>query len=335
MNDKPQSTAIAVSAGRFPWVKEFEERYGVDKVQWRALIDAVFPTAKTIDSIVLALSYCKARGLDPFKRPVHIVPMYDKARGGTVDTIWPGIGELLTTASRTGAFAGRDAAIFGPTMESQWGAVKVSHPEWCEVVVYRIVHGQRMAFHGPRVYWLETYASKRHDDPAPNSMWMKRPFGQIEKCALAGSVRAAFPEEIGNEYAAEEMEGKVLEGQFERVAQAEPTAKLAKAPPKNKLAEFAKVEASESDQEELADALRMIAAVKNAKGLSLARKHAIPLMGRFDDAWPEGKEQIVSALAEADDRIAAGPPSQAKAVTTGAGMDVEGRAPAPVDSSEG
>jgi L-fucose mutarotase/ribose pyranase (RbsD/FucU family) len=40
-------------------------------------------------------------------------------------------------------------------------------------------------------------------------MWVKRPHGQLLKCAKAASLRAAFPEEA--DYTAEEMEGKVIE----------------------------------------------------------------------------------------------------------------------------
>ena len=40
-------------------------------------------------------------------------------------------------------------------------------------------------------------------DPSAN-----RPVGQLEKCAEAGALRRAFPEEIGNALTAEEMEGQ-------------------------------------------------------------------------------------------------------------------------------
>ena len=43
----------------------------------------------------------------------------------------------------------------------------------------------------------------------PTDMWVKRPHGQLLKCAKAASLRAAFPEEA--DYTAEEMEGKVIE----------------------------------------------------------------------------------------------------------------------------
>lgn len=203
-----------VSPPRLPYHPAVQERFGFDAADWRALTDAVFPSASTTDAVILALSYCKARKLDPFKKPVQIVPMWDAKRKQMVDTVWPGIGELRTTAFRTGQYAGRDAAIFGEmhTLKLAEG-VEVLHPEWCEVVVYRLLGGVRCPFHGPRVHWMETYATKGRDANAPNAMWAKRPNGQLEKCAEAAALRAAFPEELGNEYAAEEMEGKVIDAE--------------------------------------------------------------------------------------------------------------------------
>ena len=44
-------------------------------------------------------------------------------------------------------------------------------------------------------------------------MWANRPVGQLEKCAEAGALRRAFPEEIGNALTAEEMDGqRTLDG---------------------------------------------------------------------------------------------------------------------------
>jgi hypothetical protein len=57
-------------------------------------------------------------------------------------------------------------------------------------------------------------------------MWCRRPFGQIEKCAEAAALRRAFPEEIGNEYTAEEMEGHAL-----LIASSETESPMAKLPP--------------------------------------------------------------------------------------------------------
>jgi phage recombination protein Bet len=188
---------------------------------WKVLSDSIFPSAKTAEGIVLAVHYCAARNLDVMKRPVHVVPMYSKALGREIETVWPGIAELQTTAARTGQWAGMDPPRFGPLCERTFGGrvkrdgswqeleVAVSFPEWCEVTVYRIVAGQRCAFTEP-VFWLEAYARLGGSySELPTDMWVKRPRGQLMKCAKAASLRAAFPEEAT--YTAEEMEGKVIE----------------------------------------------------------------------------------------------------------------------------
>lgn len=206
---------------RLPYHPAIEDRFQVDKGQWKVLVEAIFPSAKTADAIVMALSYCQSRKLDVMKRPVHIVPMWDSARGGYVETVWPGISELRTTASRTQGYAGVDEAEFGPTRKVKFtGRVKdrgdwkdqtieIEFPDWCRLTVYRIVDGQRCKFVGPKVKWEETYATLGNSD-IPNKMWQERPEGQIEKCAEAAALRRAFPEELGNELTAEEMAGRGL-----------------------------------------------------------------------------------------------------------------------------
>lgn len=197
----------AIAGPRLPYHPVIEERFGVDKASWKALVEAIFPAAQSTESVILALSYCRARNLDPFKRNVHIVPIWDKQKRKLVDTVWPGIGELRTTAFRTAVYAGRDATVFGPDIENEWpvtdqtGAthrVKVRFPEWAQVTVYRMVKGNRVAFQGPRVYWMETFSSNKGGEP--NSMWVKRPRGQLDKCAEAAALRAAFPEELGDDF---------------------------------------------------------------------------------------------------------------------------------------
>jgi len=208
MSQATQSNELATISGpRLPYPKGVDERFNIDRSAWKALVEAVFPNATSPESVVLALSYCHARKLDVFKRVVHIVPIWSSERKCLVDTVWPGIGELRTTAARTGAYAGRDAAQFGPTRTETVGDVPMAYPEWCQITVYRVVGQIRCAFVGPKVYWMESYATKRRDSDAPNEMWATRPIGQIEKCAEAAALRAAFPEEIGNDYIPEEVEG--------------------------------------------------------------------------------------------------------------------------------
>ena len=51
-------------------------------------------------------------------------------------------------------------------------------PDWCRLTVYRIVDGQRCKFVGPKVKWVETYATIGNSD-IPNQMWEERPEGQL------------------------------------------------------------------------------------------------------------------------------------------------------------
>ena len=208
---------------RLPYHQALKDRFGIEPSGWKALVEAVFPSAKTVDAVVMALSYCKARNLDPFKRPVHIVPMWDNKARAYVETIWPGIAELRTTAARTANYAGCDAAEFGPILEETFsGKVKkgqewetksftVKFPEWCRLTVYRLMpNGERCKFVGPKVLWHESYATIGRSD-LPNDMWRERPDGQLEKCAEAAALRRAFPEELGNDLTAEEMTGRVID----------------------------------------------------------------------------------------------------------------------------
>jgi phage recombination protein Bet len=192
---------------------------GLDRNTWEVLCDSIFPSAKTAEGILLAVRYCQARGLDALKRPVHVVPMWSKALGREVETIWPGINEVQITASRTGQWAGLDPARFGSDItrvfegraktESGWNDVRVevTFPEFAEVTVYRLVNGVRCPF-SETVFWEEAYSRASGGD-VPTAMWIRRPRGQLLKCAKAASLRAAFPEEAS--YTAEEMAGKSIE----------------------------------------------------------------------------------------------------------------------------
>jgi len=189
----------------------------VDAGKWRVLVEAIFPNAKSADSVMLALDYCKARGLDVLKKPVNIVPMWSSALGRYVETVWPSINEIQVTAARTGQWAGMDEPVWGNNItrtfegrqKNKQGAwedrtVEVTYPESCAVTVYRLIGDGRCAFTEP-VYWIEAYG-RIGGGELPNDMWAKRPRGQLHKVAKAASLRAAFPEE-GDTPAAEEMEG--------------------------------------------------------------------------------------------------------------------------------
>jgi phage recombination protein Bet len=181
------------------------------------LRSSLYPGAKD-DSIKLVLGYCRAAGLDPMQKPVHLVPMNVKKVGGGRDeyewrdVVMPGIGLYRVQAARTGELAGIDEPEFGPEMPMP-GRPGSTVPEWCRVTVYRMIGGQRVAFTA-REYWLENYATAKRDSDAPNAMWQRRPRGQIAKCAEAQALRKAFPE-LGSQPTADETiidTGDVIDG---------------------------------------------------------------------------------------------------------------------------
>jgi len=189
--------------------------------QFQVLRDVIHPNASSAASVLMAFDYCRARNLDPFKKVVHIVPAWSKKTGGLVDTIWPGIAEVRTTAHRTGTYLGCDEVVFGPDITREFSPkVTVTFPAWAQMTVYKSVGGQRIAFPGPKVRWLEEYATEKHDSVVPNSMWQQRPYGQIEKCCEAAALRKAWPEET--DMTAEEMAGKVLDDAGDAYEEAPP-----------------------------------------------------------------------------------------------------------------
>lgn len=182
-----------------------------------ALKSSLYPGASD-ESVDMVLAYCQAAQLDPMTKPVHIVPVWipEKKSGNQVvtpagmrDVVMPGIELYRTKAHRTGEYAGQDEAEYGATVDEVLSGVRVRYPEWCKVTVYRVANGERVPY-SAKVYWLEAYATAKRDTDAPNSMWKKRPFGQLEKCAEALALRKAFPEAVGAQPTAEEMEGKSL-----------------------------------------------------------------------------------------------------------------------------
>ena len=184
------------------------------------LESSLYPGAAK-ESIKLVVGYCKAAGLDPMQKPVHIVPIWDAKAGRMRDVIMPGIGLYRTQASRTGEFAGMSEPEFGPDITESIGGQSVTYPEWCRVKVKRLLPSGAMAEFTALEFWIENYAIKggKEKSVAPNAMWTKRKRGQLAKCTSAQALRIAFPE-LGAAPTAEEMEGKEIDmGAAEVVSQ--------------------------------------------------------------------------------------------------------------------
>ena len=176
----------------------------------RVLESSVYPGAKP-ESIRLVVNACRAAQRDPLKKPFHIVPMSVKdSRSGKYewrDVIMPGIANYRMDASRTGQYAGASEPEFGPDVKLNLDGTEITVPEWCKVTVYRqMATGQIVAFTA-REYWVENYATAGRDTKRPNSMWMRRPRGQLSKCAEAQALRKGFPDATGDAPTADEMAG--------------------------------------------------------------------------------------------------------------------------------
>lgn len=192
------------------------------------LSTSLYPGAN-IGSIKMVLGYCRAAGLDPMQKPVHIVPMYDRNMGGMRDVVMPGIGLYRTQAARTGAHMGSSEPEFGPDVTENIGGTEITYPKWCKVTVKRRLPTGEVAEHTATELWKENYAVRggKEKSIAPNAMWFKRPYGQLAKCAQAQALRMAFPE-IGAEATAEEMEGKALYDNAITVDAVDPTMSMPK-----------------------------------------------------------------------------------------------------------
>lgn len=174
------------------------------------LRSSLYPGA-AIESIKMVLSYCKAAGLDPMQKPVHIVPMWDSKSGGMRDVIMPGVNLYRTQAMRGGECAGVTEPEFGPDITETIGGQSITFPQWCRVSVKRRLPTGEIVDFTAREFWKENYAVKggKEKSIAPNAMWTKRPYGQIAKCAEAQALRKAFPE-LASAPTADEMEGKAM-----------------------------------------------------------------------------------------------------------------------------
>lgn len=177
-----------------------------------AVLESSFYPGASPQSIGMVLAYCRAAGLDPMQRPVHIVPMWDERTGRMRDVVMPGIGLYRTQAARTGQYAGISEPEFGPDITETIGSCLVTFPAWCRVTVLRTLPNGQTAEFPAREYWRECFASKggKARDPSPNKMWGRRPYGMLAKCAEAQALRRAFPE-LGSAPTAEEMLGQAIE----------------------------------------------------------------------------------------------------------------------------
>ncbi len=190
-----------------------------DDQKFKVVKDTLYPGSSDQEAQMI-LNYCTARKIDPMLKPVHLVPMSVKTdrkdkMGKTIyewrSVVMPGIGLYRIDAARTGQYMGMSEPEFGEDVCENIGSLKITYPKWCKITVKRLMTNGSVAEFPAKEYWKENYATKSKDDASPNSMWAKRTYAQLAKCAEAQALRKAFPESVGNEMTYEEMEGKLFD----------------------------------------------------------------------------------------------------------------------------
>lgn len=184
-----------------------------------ALLKRTFATDKiTDDEFAMFLAVCKRNNLDPFKRQAYVVKYGGKA------VVQTGIDGYRALAARTGELDGQDPPIWYDLVTSSSKAVATEgspqppagpvtftpyevwpfkdHPPFAaRAAVYR------KGVSRPFVYLARFDAFvRRGQDGTPMNLWRTMPDVMIFKCALAQSLRAAFPDELAGIYTVEEME---------------------------------------------------------------------------------------------------------------------------------
>ena len=167
---------------------------------------SLYPGA-TDASVRMVLDYCKARKLDPFLKPVHIVPMWDSKAKEMRDVIMPGLNLYRTQAAESGKLAGISEPEFGPRVSFTLGSATIQAPEFCKVTVKRLMPSGQIADFTAIEFFDEAVSVDKNGNPTP--MWKKRPRGMLAKTAESQALRKAFPD-IGAAETAEEMEGKTI-----------------------------------------------------------------------------------------------------------------------------
>ena len=252
----------------------------------QVLQSSLYPGA-SLSSIKMVLGYCKASGLDPMQKPVHIVPMWDSKAGVMRDVIMPGVGLHRTQAARSGECAGVSEPDFGPDTTETLGGQSITFPAWCRVSVKRRLPTGEVVEFTAKEFWKENYAIKggKEKSIAPNAMWTKRPYGQLAKCAEAQALRKAFPE-VGSQPTADEMEGKTLDAG--EVVQPAPPAHYPEDAFEKNVDAWAKTISSGKMTEE-----RLVAMV-SAKG-AITEEQRAELRNRVMDLMPPPPADVIDA----------------------------------------
>lgn len=154
----------------------------------------------TDQEVVMFLNLCKFNRLNPFLREAYLIKY-----GSSPATMVVGKDAILKRAMRNPRYSGFQAGVYvvrqDGTLEERPGSLTLPGESlaggWAKVVVKRFDCPVEAAVS------FEEYCQRK--DGKPTSNWAVRPATMIRKVALVQALREAFPEDLSDMYAAEEM----------------------------------------------------------------------------------------------------------------------------------
>lgn len=154
----------------------------------------------TDQEVVMFLNLCKFNRLNPFLREAYLIKY-----GSSPATMVVGKDAILKRAMRNPRYSGFQAGVYvvrqDGTLEERPGSLTLPGESlaggWAKVVVKGFDCPVEVAVS------FEEYCQRK--DGKPTSNWASRPATMIRKVALVQALREAFPEDLSDMYAAEEM----------------------------------------------------------------------------------------------------------------------------------
>lgn len=182
-----------------------------DESQIQTITKTIF-RGGTPSQLALFVQVCSRTGLDPFAKQIH--PVFRKAKVKRDNkwveevqmTIQVGIDGYRLIAQRTGDFEGFTAAEWCDEL-GEWCDVWLNDdkpPTAARVGVWRRGFREAVTFTARYKEYVQTKDAyedgERTGAKTANSMWAKMPANMLRKCAEAGALRAAFPQECSGIY---------------------------------------------------------------------------------------------------------------------------------------
>lgn len=178
----------------------------------RRLITDVLVKGGTDTEVKFFFQVAERLKMDPFKRQIHAMKRYDGTLQREVLQFMVSIEGLRSIAARCKTDDGKDA--YAGSSKPLFTYKPDGTLNTAEVTILKIVQGEPREFTAEVFYdecvqtrnVYEGFGNNRRKiGEEPNSMWQKRPHGQLGKCAEAAALRKAFPEETGGVYIEEEL----------------------------------------------------------------------------------------------------------------------------------